>query len=169
MSIASNVLATYNLLLKWGDLPGLIKAGFADVNQGIAQINIRLDRIEAELNVPETGSFNPDPKDPDMSVFQMTVGDPPHSGVLTFSEPGAPTDGAVMSDNAAVATVALAPDMITWTITLVPPVAPADGSGVANITYTGTSSPPDVGPVVVEPLVLTVVAMPAAETGQFNP
>jgi hypothetical protein len=107
-----------------------------------------------------------------MSVFQMTAGDPPHTGVLTFSEPGPPpADGAVFSDNLGLATVALAADLVTWTITLVAGGGPVAGAApmIANITYTGTSVPPDAGPVQVAPLVLTVVAIPAAETGQFNP
>jgi hypothetical protein len=94
----------------------------------------------------------------------MTVGDPPHTKMLTFSEPGAPADGAVHSDNEPLATISLDPtDHATWTITL------GTGIGTATMTYAGTSDPPDAGPVVVEPLVLTVVPVPTAETGQFNP
>jgi hypothetical protein len=101
-----------------------------------------------------------------MSVLQMTVGDPPHTSKLTFSEPGAPADGAVMIDNSAMAAVMLDPtDHATWTITL----DPSGTTGTGNITYSGTSDPPDAGPVIVEPLVLTVVPKPTAETGQFNP
>jgi len=98
-----------------------------------------------------------------MSVLQIAVGETHGPKQLTFSEPGAPVDGAVMSDNPAVATISLdATDHISWTVVGV-------GVGIANMTYTGTSDPPDVGPVVVEPLVVTVVAAPMAETGQFNP
>ncbi len=112
-----------------------------------------------------------------MSVLQMMVGDAPYPSdgtprMLTFSEPGAPADGAVMGDNDAVAMMTLAADHATWTITLVPgagPQTPADPPVVVTFTYTGTSDPPDAGPVVVEPLVLTVVPMAQAETGQFNP
>jgi len=81
-------------------------------------------------------------------------------GVLTFDE-GPPTDGAVASDNTAVATVTLAADLITWTVIAV-------ANGTANVTYTGTSLPPDVGPAMVAPMVVTVQAAPVAEHGDFN-
>lgn len=132
-----------------------------------------LATILAELSAPEpeTGAFNPILGDPTMSVLQMTIGDAPYPSdgkprMLTFSEPGAPTDGAVAGDNDAVATMALNPsDRASWIITLTPGGSP----GVVNFSYSGTSDPPDSGAVVVEPLVLTVVALPSAETGQFNP
>jgi hypothetical protein len=82
-------------------------------------------------------------------------------GVLTFDE-APPTDGAVTSDNTAVMTISLAPDHITWT-------AIAVAVGTCNFNYTGTSLPPDVGPVVVATMVGTVEAVPAAEVGNFNP
>jgi hypothetical protein len=106
-----------------------------------------------------------------MSVFQMTVGDPPHGPkVMTFSEPGAPADGAVHGDNDAVATISLDPtDHATWTVTLTPGAPPITAPVTVNFTYTGTSDPPDAGPVIAEPMVLTVVPAPTAETAQFNP
>jgi hypothetical protein len=71
-----------------------------------------------------------------------------------------------MIDNAAIAAVTLdTTDHVTWTITL----DPSGTTGTGTVTYSGTSDPPDAGPVIVEPLVLTVVLKPAAETGQFNP
>jgi hypothetical protein len=106
-----------------------------------------------------------------MSVFQMTVGDPPHGPkVMTFSEPGAPADGAVLSDNPPIADIVLDPsDHATWTVTLGAASASITGPTMVTFTYTGTSDSPDVGAVVVEPMVLTVVPVPTAETGQFNP
>jgi hypothetical protein len=106
-----------------------------------------------------------------MSILQMTVGDPPHGPKqLTFSEGGAPADGAVHSDNPSVADISLDPtDHVSWTITLGTGAASITAPTTVNMTYTGTSDPPDVGPVMVEPLVLTVVPKPVAETGQFNP
>jgi hypothetical protein len=82
-------------------------------------------------------------------------------GVLTFDE-APPADGAVVSDNPAVATVALAADLITWTVTGV-------SIGNCTVSFTGTSLPPDVGPVQVAPMAVTVAAAPVAETGNFNP
>jgi hypothetical protein len=82
--------------------------------------------------------------------------------MFTFSESTPPSDGAVMSDNPAVATISLDADMVTWTCVGVSP-------GMANMTYTGTSAPPDAGPAQVAPMVVTVVAVPVAETGDFNP
>lgn len=188
MTIGSNVLAILNILRGWGNLPAQITALGQKIDAsevltlnalgGIEEelrdfkvaVEMRLDGIEAELasikiaiGIPETGSFNPT-GDPDMSVLQMFEGDPPHSSKMSFSEPGAPADGAVAGDNDPVATMSLDPtDHASWTITL------GSGAGTVNFNYTGTSDPPDAGPVVVEPLVLTVVPKPAAETGQFNP
>ena len=100
---------------------------------------------------------------PPVSLPQMTFSAPGNVavGVLTFDE-APPTDGAVASDNPAVATISLAADLITWTVTGV-------SAGTANFTYSGTSLPPDVGPVQVAPMVGTFVAQPVAETGNFNP
>jgi|HubBroStandDraft_2_1064218.scaffolds.fasta_scaffold295404_3 hypothetical protein len=172
MTIGSNVQQILNILRgssissfnsKLDSLNSKLDAFKADVDLKLDDLEVALGELKILLGVPETGCFNPDPKDHTMSVLQMTVGDPPHTSKLTFSEPGAPADGAVASDDPAVATVSLDPtDHVTWTSSAV-------GPGIANITYTGTSDPPDAGPVVVEPLVLTVVAAPAAETGQFNP
>ena len=83
-------------------------------------------------------------------------------GVLTFDEPTPPADGAVMSDNPTVAMASLAPDMVTWTVTYV-------GNGTANISYTGTSAPPDAGPAVVAPIAILCSSRPVAEAGNFNP
>jgi hypothetical protein len=83
-------------------------------------------------------------------------------GVLTFDEATPPADGAVMSDNPAVATASLDADMVTWTVTYV-------GNGMANISYTGTSAPPDVGPAVVAPIAIICSDAPVAEMGNFNP
>ena len=83
-------------------------------------------------------------------------------GKLSFDEATAPADGAVASDNERVATISLDADMVTWTVHAV-------AIGDATMSYTGTSVAPDVGPAVVEPMVVHVVAMPAAETGDFNP
>jgi hypothetical protein len=82
-------------------------------------------------------------------------------GVMTFDE-GPPTDGAIVSDNPAVATASLAADLITWTVVGV-------SVGNCTVSYTGTSLPPDVGPVEVAPMAVTVAAAPVAETGNFNP
>jgi len=92
---------------------------------------------------------------PTLTVGQQAV------NALTFSA-APPPDGAVASDNAAVATIALAADMVTWTVVAVSP-------GTANMTYTGTSVAPLVGPCVVAPMVVIVQAVPVAETGDFNP
>ena len=167
MTIASNVISILNLATT-------IRANqIQEIIPKLAALQTAIDAIKLELTPPETGNFNPPPSlmrvvnmEVPMSVAQMTVGDPPRSGKLTFSEPGAPANGAVASDNPVVASISLDPtDHVTWTITL----AAGGGPGVCNITYTGTSDPPDSGPVIVEPLVLTVVAVPPQETGQFNP
>lgn len=115
-----------------------------------------------------TGMFNP-PADlvhtksveVMMSVIQLEVGQTA-VGMLTFDEPAPPADGAVASDMPAVATISLGADLETWTLV-------AMSVGTANVTYTGTSAPPDVGPAVVPPMVVTVVAVPVAEHGDFNP
>lgn len=177
MTIGSNVLTILNILRGWGNLPASISAlsqKLADLkaenDHRFSAIEMGLADLRAEIGVPETGSFNPNPQDPDMSVLQMTVGDAPHTGTLTFSELGAPADGAVQSDNPMVADISLdSTDHASWTITLGSGAATITDPTVVNMTYTGTSDPPDVGPVMVEPLVLTVMPAPVAETGQFNP
>lgn len=83
-------------------------------------------------------------------------------GKLTFDETTPPTDGAVASDNPAVATIALDADMVTWTCVAV-------SVGTANVTYTGTSVAPDAGAAVVPPMIVTVTAAPVAEHGDFDP
>lgn len=120
------------------------------------------------LTPPQTGSFNVPadllkikPIEVLMSVLELEVGQI-HDSTMTFNEPSPPPDGAVSSDNPAVATIVLDADRITWHATAV-------SVGVANMSYTGTSALPDVGPVVVPNLVLTVVAVPVAEQGDFNP
>lgn len=89
------------------------------------------------------------------------------TGTLTFSESGAPADGAVAGDNDAVATISLDADHATWHITAVS--APDPMTNVVTFTYKGTSDPPDVGPVVVPPMTANITPVPVAETGNFNP
>lgn len=96
-----------------------------------------------------------------MSELSVVVGHG-KKGVMTFDEPTPPADGAVASDNEAVATISLDPDMVTWTVQGV-------ALGDANMSYTGTSVAPDVGPAVVPNMIVHVVAAPVAETGDFNP
>ncbi len=90
-----------------------------------------------------------------MTVGQQAV------GVLTF-DGGVPPDGAVASDNPAVCPVSLASDGITWT------AGPSLAEGIANMTYTGTSVAPLSGPSLVPAVVITIQAVPVAETGSFN-
>ena len=96
-----------------------------------------------------------------MSELTVVVGRG-KTGVLTFDEVTPPLDGAVTSDNTAVATISLDVDHVTW-------VARGVALGDANISYTGTSVLPDVGPAVVPNMIVHVVAAPVAETGDFNP
>lgn len=118
------------------------------------------------------GLFNPPPDlvttinvEIQMSVLELQVGQTA-KGQLTFDETTAPADGAVASDNPAV-TITLDPtDHITWTAIGVSVTAPGTP---ANCTYTGTSAPPDVGPAVVPPMLVTVVPVPVAEHGDFDP
>jgi hypothetical protein len=85
---------------------------------------------------------------------------------MTFSESTPPTDGALHSDNPFV-TASLGADMVTGECDAVG--APSDGSiAVVNITYTGTSVAPDVGPAVVMPGTISVAMAPVAETGKLN-
>jgi hypothetical protein len=119
---------------------------------------------------PALGKFNPPanlvvlkPVEVFMSVLELEVGQTAGPGTMTFNEPTPPADGAVFSDNPAVCPISLAADGVTWTC------GPALSVGVANMSYTGTSAPPDVGPVVVPNMVVTVVAVPVAEQGDFNP
>jgi hypothetical protein len=83
-------------------------------------------------------------------------------GTMTFDE-APPSDGAWTSDTPAVATISLAVDLVTYTVTYV-------SNGTAMMTYTGTSQPPDVGPVVVahNPFSVMCSAAPVAETGDSN-
>ena len=83
-------------------------------------------------------------------------------GKLSFDEPTPPADGAVMSDNPAVATISLDADMMTWTCMAI-------SVGMGTVTYTGTSVGPDTGPAVVPPMIVTVTAAPVAEHGDFDP
>jgi hypothetical protein len=68
------------------------------------------------------------------------------------------------SDTNAVATVSLAADGVTYTITYV-------SNGTAMVTYSGTSQPPDAGPVVMahNPISVMCTSAPVAETGDTNP
>jgi hypothetical protein len=84
-------------------------------------------------------------------------------GVMTFNEPTPPSDGAWTSDTPSVATISLAADLVTYTVTKV-------GNGTAIMSYTGTSAPPDVGPAVVahNPFTVMCTAAPVAEMGDSN-
>ncbi|HUE67178.1 MAG TPA: hypothetical protein VMP38_03275 [Candidatus Acidoferrum sp.] len=120
------------------------------------------------LESPSVGRFDPPPDlvkfipvEVMMSVMQLEVGQTA-VGKLTFDETTAPADGAVVSDTPTVATIVLAPDKMTWTCV-------AMAVGVANISYTGISAPPDVGPAIVPNMVVTVIAVPVAEHGDFDP
>jgi len=94
-----------------------------------------------------------------MALANMTPGQ--HAtGTLTFSG-GTPADGAVTSDNPAIATISLAADLASWTVIAV-------GPGSYNMSYTGTSVAPLVGPCAVPPMSGTVEAAAVAETGSFN-
>jgi hypothetical protein len=99
-----------------------------------------------------------------MSVLQLEVGQTA-VGTLSFDEITPPTDGAVASDNPAV-TISLAPDHVTWTAVAASVTA---SNTPANITYTGTSVAPDVGAAIVPAMMVTVVPVPVAEHGDFNP
>lgn len=92
----------------------------------------------------------------------LFVGQTAANGKLTWSEADIPADAALVSDNPAVCPGTLNADG-TWT------AGPAAAAGVANFTITGTSAAPDVGPVVSDPMVVTVTARPAAETVAFDP
>ena len=100
-----------------------------------------------------------------MSVLELHVGQTA-VGKLVFDEITPPTDGAVATDNAAV-TISLNPtDHMTWTCVAVSVTAPG---APANVSYTGTSVAPDAGPAVVPPMAVTVVPVPVAEHGDFDP
>jgi hypothetical protein len=131
-----------------------------------------LNQIVNLLVGPSQGSFNPplnlvksQPVEVIMSVLELQVGQTAVD-TLKFDEITPPTDGAVASDNPAV-TISLDPtDHITWTAVAVSVTA----AGVpASITYTGTSVAPDVGPAIVPPMLVTVVPVPVAEHGDFDP
>ncbi len=96
-----------------------------------------------------------------MSELTVVVG-AGKTGKLTFDEDTPPTDGAVVSDNVGVATIALDADLVTW-------ICMGIAVGDANCSYTGTSVLPDVGPAMVPNMIVHVVAAPVAETGDFNP
>lgn len=102
-----------------------------------------------------------------MSDINMVVGQQA-VGQMSFSESGAPSDGAVMSSDPSTATISLDPDGITWTVQAVNAPDPSNPT-VVTMSYTGTSMPPDTGPVVVSPMTIAVSAAPIAETGNFNP
>src|SRR5258708_272857 len=97
-----------------------------------------------------------------MSELSLVVGQTA-TGHMVFDETTPPLDGLAVSDNLAVATIALdQTDFVTWKAVALAP-------GVANISYTGTSVAPDVGPAEVRPMIVTVTAIPVAEHGDFNP
>ena|ERR1700739_4505561 len=135
------------------------------------QVITNITAITKLLHAPSHGNFDPPPNllkpitlEVKMSVLHLEVGQTA-VGKLTFDETTAPTDGAVASDNPAV-TVSLAADHITWTCVAVSVTA---ANTPANITYTGTSVAPDVGPAIVPPMLVTVVPVPVAEHGDFDP
>ena len=135
----------------------------------LATLLMKIAAVSAKLSPPSKGKFNPPPDlvkvvkmEISMSVLELEVGQKAVHA-MTFDEPSPPADGAVASDNPAVATISLDPtDHLTWTCTAV-------SVGTANISYTGTSASPDVGAAVVPNMVVTVVAVPVAEHGDFNP
>jgi hypothetical protein len=138
---------------------------------GLPTILGDLAQILAWARSPSSGAFNPppglvksQPVEVIMSVLQLEIGQTA-VGVLSFDEITPPTDGAVASDNPAV-TISLAPDHVTWTAIA---VAVTALNTPANITYTGTSVAPDVGAAVVPAMMVTVVPVPVAEHGDFNP
>ena len=159
-----NVLTTLNAAVTTlNDLASTLKA---DQGEVVALLTTIVDAVSGPSIT--SGMFNPPPAlvkvalvEVPMSVMQLEVGQTA-TGAMTFDEPTPPADGAVVSDNAAVATIALAADHVTWTCVAV-------AVGTANISYTGTSAAPDVGAAVVPPMVVTVVAVPLAEHGDFNP
>jgi hypothetical protein len=87
-------------------------------------------------------------------------------GQCTFDE-GPPTDGAFTSSDPTLATIALAADLVSYHIAYVD----LTRSGTVNMTYSGTSLPPDAGPVVMahNPIVVMCTPAPVAETGDTNP
>jgi hypothetical protein len=152
-----------------------VLAAIGLVLQQLAEQANMLQQILAWASNPSTGMFNP-PADlvvtkvveVEMSVIQLIVGQTAEHD-LTFSEPDAPLDGAVASDNDAVATISLQPSSDPANVGPTHWVLQGLSVGVANITYSGTSRAPDAGPAQVAPMVVTVVAAPQAETGDFNP
>jgi len=145
----------------------------ATISSVVQQILQKLAAIDATLQqlvaAPSVGMFNPPaglvksvPMEVTVSVLELEVGQTA-TGTLSFSETTPPQDGAVVSDSPAV-TITLDADLITWHCHGVSVTTAA-----ANCTYTGTSAPPDVGPAQVAPMVVTVVPVPVAETGDFNP
>jgi hypothetical protein len=101
-----------------------------------------------------------------MSDLNLVVGQTA-TFTMTFSETAPPPDGALQSDTPAFVTVSLASDLVTGTAVAIG--APSNGTAaVVTISYTGTSAPPDVGPAVVLPGTISVMAAPMAETGNLN-
>jgi len=162
-AVETNTNNSYNELVY---IANINKAGFAAITQAVSAIGTSLQKL---TTAPSQGMFNP-PTDlvkrvsmeVMMSVMQLEVGQTA-VGMLKFDEITPPADGAVSSDNAAVCPISLAADKVTWT------AGPALAVGMANFMYTGTSAAPDVGPAVVAPLVTTVIAVPVAEHGDFDP
>lgn len=181
-STASHInTAVLNLSSLTSAISGAIQDDVAVVVTAINQLTAAVQQQTVEIQKiadavveqpPVMGMFNP-PSDLvttinveiQMSVLELQVGQTA-VGKLTFDETTAPPDGAVASDNPAV-TIALDPtDHITWT---------AFGASVtaantpASCTYSGTSVPPDTGPAIVPPMMVTVVPVPVAEHGDFDP
>jgi hypothetical protein len=142
----------------------------SNIQKNHGEILALLTKITDDLSGPVTGNFSPPQNlivtklvEVSMSVLELEVGQTAGPQKMTFDEPTPPADGAVASDNPAVATITLDPtDHQSWTVV-------ALSVGIANMSYTGTSASPDVGPAVVPNMVVTVVAVPVAEHGDFNP
>src|SRR6266702_1276155 len=98
-----------------------------------------------------------------MSELSLIVGQTA-VGSLTFDEIDPPPDGAVSSADPSLVTITLDADHVTWTC-----VGAAVTLAPVAVTFAGTSAPPDVGPAVVPPMMVTVTAAPVAEHGDFNP
>jgi hypothetical protein len=157
--------------LNFGPVLDRVDANVRKLVVALPTILDALAKILAWASPPSLGAFNPpanllksQPVEVIMSVLQLEVGQTA-VGALSFDEITPPTDGAVASDNAAV-TISLAADHVTWTAVGVSVTA---ANTPANITYTGTSVAPDVGAAIVPPMMVTVVAVPVAEHGDFNP
>jgi hypothetical protein len=170
MTIASNVIAILNLATTIrANQTQVIIPDLGKLSSQVAALQTAIDAIKLELTPPATGNFNPPvalvkqaTMEVSVSVIQLEVGQTA-VGKLTFDEINPPADGAVISDNPSVCPISLAADMVTWTL------GPALAVGSGNANYSGTSTAPDTGPAVVPAMTFTVVAVPVAEHGDFDP